>query len=80
LIGDQKHTYHITKEQYKNRHADQHYVFYFLPIAQNILKFYASRIPQNAGQKSQFSHPPKNMNDRLKNEKSYIAKQKIALN
>jgi hypothetical protein len=31
-------------------------------------------------QKSQFSHPPQNDNDRFKGEKSYLDRQKIELN
>jgi hypothetical protein len=31
-------------------------------------------------QKSQFSHPPQNENDRLKNEKSYLNRLKIVFN
>lgn len=87
MTGDQKHTDHIATRQRLNRHADQRYVFYFFSTAQKKLKFclctigtFASRIPQNAGQKSQFSHSPHHDNDRFKGEKSYLDRQKIELN
>jgi len=90
LTGDHKHTDHIATGQHLNRHADQRYVFYFFPTAQKKLKFcqrtigtFASRTSQYTNpslQKSQFSHPPQNDNDRFKGEKSYLDRQKIELN
>jgi len=90
LTGDQKHTDHIAKGQFLNRHADQPYVFYFFPTAQKKLKFcqrtigtFASRKSRHTNpslQKSQFSYPPQNDNDRFKGEKSYLDRQKIELN
>ena len=62
-------------------------VFYFFSTAQNILKFcrrtigtFASHIPQKAGQKSQFFHPPQNENDRLKDENLCFNQLKLNFN
>ena len=65
-------------------------VFYFFSTAQNILKFchrtigtFASRTSRhkNPGlQKSQFSHPPQNENDRLIDENSYFNQLKLNFN
>ena len=43
------------------------------------LKIILTRVNQSL-QKSQFTHPPQDENDGLKNEKSYIRRQKIVLN
>ena len=89
MTGDQKHTDQNATGPHLNRHADQRYVFYFFPTAQKKLKYcrytigtFASRTSRHTNpslQKSQFSHPPQNDNERFKGEKSYLDLQKIEL-
>ena len=89
MTGDQ-HIEHIQSGQRVIRHSNRPYVFYFFPTAQKKLKFcqhtigtFASRTSRHTNpslQKSQFSHPPQNDNDRFKGEKSYLDQQKIELN